>query len=65
MLTPGITIEFRVNRGIPIQRALDNNCLTPLDPTRVPSTDSLLNDYRSNGGRINENMSDLLQLQLC
>ena len=48
-----------VNRGIPIQRAQDNNCLTPLDPTRVPSTDSLLNDYRSNGGRINENMSDL------
>ena len=48
-----------VNRGIPIQRALDNNRLTPLDPSRIPSTDSILTDYRSNGGRINENMSDL------
>ena len=48
-----------VNRGIPIQRALDNNVLTPLDPLRIPDTDTLLVDYRSNGGRINENMADL------
>ena len=48
-----------VNRGIPIQRALDNNVLTPLDPGRGPDTNVLLADYRSNGGRINENMSDL------
>ena len=48
-----------VNRGIPTQRALDNNRLTPLYPSRVPSTYSLLTDYRSKGGRKNVNMYDL------
>ena len=50
---------YGVNRGIPIQRALDNNVLTPLDPVIIPDTETLLVDYRSNGGWINENMSDL------
>ena len=47
------------SRGIPIQRALDNNVLSPLRQIQIPSTEELLADYRANSGRINENMSDL------
>ena len=47
------------NRGIPIERALENNRIAPLDAVIVPHTEQLLREYRNAGGRINENMSDL------
>jgi hypothetical protein len=47
------------NRGIPYQRALENTRISPIDASIIPNTDNLIMEYRSNGGSINTNMSDL------